>query len=63
MFKSNNFAGFIGVYNGLKQGAFSVTANERFQLAGGFYGMLRYLLGLEPNGKWMTWYGTTALRR
>jgi acid ceramidase len=55
IFKSNNFAGFIGIYNGLKEGAFSVTANERFQAAGGFYGMLRYLLGLEPNGKWMTW--------
>ncbi|KAH7728576.1 CRE-ASAH-1 protein [Aphelenchoides avenae] len=55
VFKSNNFAGFIGIYNGMKQGAFTVTANERFQLAGGFYGMLRYLLGLEPNGKWMTW--------
>ncbi|KIH59981.1 hypothetical protein ANCDUO_09773 [Ancylostoma duodenale] len=35
LYKSNNFAGYIGIYNGMKQGAFSITANERFQLAGG----------------------------
>ena len=40
---------------GLKPNAFTVTANERFALAGGYYGMLRYILGLEPGGKWMTW--------
>ncbi|KAI6181711.1 N-acylethanolamine-hydrolyzing acid amidase [Aphelenchoides besseyi] len=55
IFKSNNFAGFTGVYNGLKPDQFTVTANERFGLAGGYYGMIRYVLGLEPNGQWMTW--------
>ncbi|KAI6241831.1 N-acylethanolamine-hydrolyzing acid amidase [Aphelenchoides fujianensis] len=55
VFKSNNFAGFTGVYNGLKPSTFTITANERFGIAGGFYGMLRYVLGLEPNGRFMTW--------
>jgi len=55
LFKSNNFAGFVGVYNGLRPDRYTVTANERFALAGGYYGMLRYILGLEPGGKWMTW--------
>uniref|UniRef100_A0A1I7X235 ceramidase n=1 Tax=Heterorhabditis bacteriophora TaxID=37862 RepID=A0A1I7X235_HETBA len=55
LYKSNNFAGYIGIYNGLKEGAFSITANERFKLAGGFLGMYRWLTGLEPNGKWMSW--------
>jgi acid ceramidase len=55
LYKSNNFAGFVGIYNGLKPNAFTLTANERFALAGGYYGMLRYVLGLEPGGRWMTW--------
>jgi acid ceramidase len=50
LFKSNNFAGFVGVYNGLKTNSYTITANERFTLAGGYYGMLRYVLGLEPGG-------------
>lgn len=50
LFISNNFAGFIGIYNGLRPNAYTVTANERFTLAGGFYGMIRYVLGLEPGG-------------
>jgi len=43
------------VYNGLKPNSFTITANERFALAGGYWGMLRYVLGLEPDGNWMTW--------
>ncbi|KAK6031751.1 hypothetical protein OSTOST_02082 [Ostertagia ostertagi] len=35
LYKSNNFAGYVGIYNGMKKGAFSITANERFQTAGG----------------------------
>ncbi|KJH52398.1 linear amide C-N hydrolase, choloylglycine hydrolase family protein [Dictyocaulus viviparus] len=55
LYKSNNFAGYIGIYNGMKKGAFSITANERFQLNGGYLGMFRWLVGLEPDGKWMSW--------
>uniref|UniRef100_A0A0K0DYR9 Acid ceramidase n=1 Tax=Strongyloides stercoralis TaxID=6248 RepID=A0A0K0DYR9_STRER len=55
LYKSNNFAGYIGIYNGLKPNAFSITANERFMAAGGYLGMLEYLFGEDPNGKWMSW--------
>uniref|UniRef100_A0A0N4ZGA3 Acid ceramidase n=1 Tax=Parastrongyloides trichosuri TaxID=131310 RepID=A0A0N4ZGA3_PARTI len=55
LYKSNNFAGYIGIYNGLKPNAFSITANERFMAAGGYLGMLEYFMGEDPNGKWMSW--------
>ncbi|KHJ84200.1 acid ceramidase family protein, partial [Oesophagostomum dentatum] len=63
LYKSNNFAGYVGIYNGMKQNAFSVTANERFQLAGGYLGMYRWLTGLEPNGKWMSWLTRETLEQ
>jgi len=55
VYKSNNFAGFVGLYNGLKPNAFTLTANERFAAKGGYLGMLEWLIGQDPNGKWMTW--------
>uniref|UniRef100_A0AC35TM49 Acid ceramidase-like n=1 Tax=Rhabditophanes sp. KR3021 TaxID=114890 RepID=A0AC35TM49_9BILA len=55
LFKSNNFAGYIGIYNGLRPKAFSITANERFMAEGGYVGMLSYLFGEDPNGRWMSW--------
>jgi acid ceramidase len=54
LFKSNHFAGYIGIYNALKPGMFSLTANERFMAEGGLVGILRWLLDEDPNGKWMT---------
>ncbi|ETN77739.1 linear amide C-N hydrolase, choloylglycine hydrolase family protein, partial [Necator americanus] len=63
LYKSNNFAGYVGIYNGMKQGAFSVTANERFQLAGGYLGIYRWLTGLEPDGKWMSWLTRETLEQ
>ena len=35
--------------------AFTLTANERFAAKGGYLGMLEWLIGQDPNGKWMTW--------
>jgi len=54
VYKSVNFAGYIGVYNGLKKGAFTITMNERFNLNGGFIGLLQWLLGLAPNVSFST---------
>ncbi|KAF8366293.1 hypothetical protein PRIPAC_84122 [Pristionchus pacificus] len=57
LYKSNNFAGFVGIYNGMKQGAFSVTANERFvdKDQGGRTGIVKWLTGEMADAKWMTW--------
>jgi len=63
VFKSNNFAGFVGIYNGLKPNAFTLTANERFALRGGYVGMLEWLLGEYPDGKWMTWHARETMEQ
>jgi len=55
LYKTVNFAGFIGVYNGVKAHAFTVTANERFNIQGGYVGIINWLLGIGPTTKWMTW--------
>jgi acid ceramidase len=63
VYKSNNFAGFVGIYNGLKPNAFTLTANERFALKGGYVGILEWLVGDMPNGKWMTWHARETMEQ
>jgi len=53
LFKSVNFAGFVGVYNGVKPQRFTITANERFDIDGGYVGILKWLLG-DNSMSWMT---------
>jgi acid ceramidase len=53
VYKSVNFAGFVGVYNGVKPQRFTVTANERFSIDGGYVGILKWLLG-DTSASWMT---------
>jgi acid ceramidase len=55
VYKSVNFAGYIGVYNAVKEGKFTVTMNERFGIAGGYVGLIQWLLGLTPNVKFSTY--------
>lgn len=45
VFKAVTFAGYLGILTGVKQGAFSMTVNERFNLNGGFIGLLEWILG------------------
>ncbi|XP_014780316.1 acid ceramidase [Octopus bimaculoides] len=51
VFKSVNFAGYIGVLSGVKPGVISLTLNERFKLKGGFIGIIQWLLG-QRTAKW-----------
>jgi len=53
VFKSVNFAGFVGVYNGVVPQRFTVTANQRFDVGGGLIGILKWLRG-ENATSWMT---------
>jgi acid ceramidase len=54
VFKSVNFAGFVGVYNGVRPKGFTVTANERFDLKnGGYIGIIKWLMG-DNSASWMT---------
>jgi len=54
VYKTVNFAGYVGVYNGVKKDAFSITANERFNIDGGYVGIMKWLRGEAPYAKWMT---------
>jgi len=56
LYKSVNFAGFVGMYNGVVPGKFSITANERFDLKdGGYVGIINWLTGVDT-AKWMTFH-------
>lgn len=43
VYKSVNFAGYIGIYNGVKKDGFTITANERFNINGGYMGIIQWL--------------------
>ena len=60
LFKSNNFAGYVGVYNAVKQGVFTLTANERYSVVGGYVGIINWLLG-SSSANWMTFATREAM--
>ena len=51
VFKSVNFAGYVGVLTGMKPQHFTITLDERFSLDGGFVGIIRWLMG-DRSAKW-----------
>ncbi|CAG5116609.1 unnamed protein product, partial [Candidula unifasciata] len=53
VFKSVNFAGYIGVLTAIKPKLFTLTVNERFNIDGGFIGVIKWLLG-DHNETWMS---------
>uniref|UniRef100_A0A8C1TWA8 Acid ceramidase n=1 Tax=Cyprinus carpio TaxID=7962 RepID=A0A8C1TWA8_CYPCA len=52
VFKSTNFAGYVGILTGIRPGEFSLTMNERFNFDGGYVGILEWILGWR-DGMWM----------
>uniref|UniRef100_A0A8D0HEI0 Acid ceramidase n=1 Tax=Sphenodon punctatus TaxID=8508 RepID=A0A8D0HEI0_SPHPU len=52
VFKSSNFAGYVGMVSGMKPGIFSLTMNERFSIDGGYIGIFQWILG-KRDGMWM----------
>uniref|UniRef100_A0A9J7ZFC0 Acid ceramidase n=1 Tax=Cyprinus carpio carpio TaxID=630221 RepID=A0A9J7ZFC0_CYPCA len=52
VFKSTNFAGYVGILTGIRPGEFSLTVNERFSVDGGYVGILEWILGWR-DGMWM----------
>ncbi|MBN3299219.1 ASAH1 ceramidase, partial [Amia calva] len=52
VFKSTNFAGYVGMLTGIKPSLFTLTMNERFSLDGGYIGILEWILG-RREGVWM----------
>lgn len=62
LYKSNNFAGFVGIYNAVRPGLFTVTANERFNIDGGYVGLIMWLFGIGES-KWMSWATREAMEQ
>lgn len=51
VFKSVNYAGYIGILTGISPGKFTLTMNERFKLNGGYVGIIELIM--TGKGTWM----------
>uniref|UniRef100_A0A665T705 Acid ceramidase n=1 Tax=Echeneis naucrates TaxID=173247 RepID=A0A665T705_ECHNA len=60
VFKSTNFAGYVGMLTGIKPHIFTLTMNERFSLDGGYIGILEWILG-KRDGMWMSFLTRSVL--
>ncbi|XP_046901363.1 acid ceramidase [Hypomesus transpacificus] len=60
VFKSTNFAGYVGMLTGIKPHTFTLTMNERFSLDGGYIGILEWILG-KRDGMWMSFLTRSVL--
>ncbi|KAJ0044164.1 hypothetical protein NL108_009327, partial [Boleophthalmus pectinirostris] len=60
VFKSTNFAGYVGMLTGIRPHLFSLTMNERFSLDGGYIGILEWILG-QRDGMWMSFLTRSVL--
>jgi len=53
LYKSVNYAGYVGVITGIKPGVFTFSMDERFNINGGYIGVIEWLLG-DRKAKWMS---------
>uniref|UniRef100_A0A3Q3E3R5 Acid ceramidase n=1 Tax=Labrus bergylta TaxID=56723 RepID=A0A3Q3E3R5_9LABR len=60
VFKSTNFAGYVGMLTGIKPQLFTLTMNERFSIDGGYIGILEWIFG-NREGKWMSFLTRSVL--
>ncbi|KAM9314521.1 acid ceramidase [Pholidichthys leucotaenia] len=60
VFKSTNFAGYVGMLTGIKPHLFTLTMNERFNLDGGYIGILEWLIG-KRDQMWMSFLTRSVL--
>lgn len=60
VFKSTNFAGYVGMLTGIKPHIFTLTMNERFSLDGGYIGIFEWILG-QRDGMWMSFLTRSVL--
>ncbi|XP_065127838.1 N-acylsphingosine amidohydrolase (acid ceramidase) 1a isoform X1 [Paramisgurnus dabryanus] len=53
LFKSTTFAGYVGMLTGIRPGELTLTMNERFNIDGGYIGILEWIFG-KRDGMWMS---------
>ena len=49
VYRAHTFAGFVGIFTGMKPYKFSITINQRFALNGGFLGIMKWFRTKTPN--------------
>ncbi|KAK4289926.1 hypothetical protein Pmani_037136 [Petrolisthes manimaculis] len=54
LFRSINFAGYIGVLTGVKENKFSFSLNKRLSLGGGLMGILEWVLFGDHKQSWVS---------
>lgn len=52
LYKSVGFAGYVGVLTAIKPKHFTLTVNERFNINGGYIGIIEWILG-DHSSHWM----------
>ncbi|XP_012725068.2 N-acylsphingosine amidohydrolase (acid ceramidase) 1b [Fundulus heteroclitus] len=62
VFKSTNFAGYVGMLTGIKPNTFTLTMNERYSLDGGYIGILEWIMG-QRDGMWMSFLTRSVLEK
>lgn len=60
IFKSVQFAGYIGIMTAVKPNMFTFTMNERFKLKGGYIGIIEWILGYR-SGSWVGFLGRQVM--
>ncbi|XP_075926697.1 acid ceramidase [Petromyzon marinus] len=60
VFRSTNFAGYVGMLTGMRPAAFTLTMNERFNIDGGYIGIIEWILG-QRDGHWMSFLTRSVL--
>ncbi|XP_052276842.1 acid ceramidase-like isoform X2 [Dreissena polymorpha] len=59
VFKSVNYAGYVGILTGIVPGKFSLTINERFKLDGGYMGIIHLIM--TGKGSWLGFLTRNAM--
>jgi len=54
VFRTTNFAGFIGVLTGLKPNGFSASVNSRTSFEGGYEGLIEWIFNINRNQSFIT---------
>jgi acid ceramidase len=52
LFTSASFIGYVGIFTAVRQKEFSLTINERFNVDGGWVGIIEWLLG-KHSAHWL----------
>lgn len=61
VFRSVQFAGYVGMITGMKPGVLTLTMNERFNLDGGFIGVIEWILGQRKGVQWVNFLTRSIL--